>query len=134
MRISFGQPAYLAVGAYAAGFYLYYFGSNPYLAVLLGMLGGLVAALIVGPLFVKLRSDYFALVNLALAVIIFYLTQTVFASVTFGDNGLWFLANIATTLLLAIGACCWGEPASPAGRAAGRGQCGRLNPQLIGGP
>src|SRR5664280_3164041 len=28
--ISFGQPAYLAVGAYATAFYLFYFGNNPY--------------------------------------------------------------------------------------------------------
>ena len=27
--ISFGQPAYLAVGAYATAFYLYYFGTQP---------------------------------------------------------------------------------------------------------
>jgi branched-chain amino acid transport system permease protein len=98
--ISFGQPAYLAVGAYAAAFYLYYFGANPYVAILLGVAGGLAAALVVGPLFVRLRSDYFALVNLALAVIIFYLTQTVLAGITFGDNGLWFLTNIAPTPIL----------------------------------
>ena len=29
--ISFGQPAYLAVGAYGTAFYLFYFGTNPYL-------------------------------------------------------------------------------------------------------
>jgi ABC-type branched-subunit amino acid transport system permease subunit len=66
--ISFGQPAYLAVGAYATAFYLYYFGQNPYLGILLGLLGGIIVAVIVGPFFVRLRSDYFALVNLALAV------------------------------------------------------------------
>jgi branched-chain amino acid transport system permease protein len=98
--ISFGQPAYLVVGAYAVGFYLYYFGSNPYVAILLGIVAGAVVSLIVGPLFVKLRSDYFALVNLALAVIFFHMAQTVFANVTFGDNGLWFLANIAPTPVL----------------------------------
>ena len=118
--ISFGQPAYLAVGAYGTAFYLYYFGANPYVAILLGILSGAVVALIVGPLFVRLRSDYFALVNLALAVIIFHLTQTVFANVTFGDNGLWFLANIAPTpvfdltrpeefffFALLVGFCVW---------------------------
>src|SRR5690554_3685479 len=71
--ISFGQPAYLAVGAYAAAFYFYYFGTNPYIGILLGIGAGLLVSLAVGPLFVRLRSDYFALVNLALAVIIFYL-------------------------------------------------------------
>ena len=34
--ISFGQPAYLAVGAYATAFYLFYFGTNPYIGMLIG--------------------------------------------------------------------------------------------------
>jgi branched-chain amino acid transport system permease protein len=98
--ISFGQPAYLAVGAYATAFYLFYFGTNPYIGILLGVLAGFVVSFIVGPLFVRLRSDYFALVNLALAVIVFYLMQKVLAGITHGDNGLWFLTNIAPTPVL----------------------------------
>src|SRR5450755_4296360 len=101
--ISFGQPAYLAVGAYATAFYLFYFGTNPYVGILLGVLAGFVVSFIVGPLFVRLRSDYFALVNLALAVIVFYLMQKVLAGITHGDNGLWFLTNIASTPLLDLG-------------------------------
>jgi branched-chain amino acid transport system permease protein len=88
--ISFGQPAYLAFGAYGTAFYLFYFGTNP-------------CASIVGPLFVRLRSDYFALVNLALAVIVFYMMQKVLAEYTKGDNGLWFLTNIASTPVLNLG-------------------------------
>ena len=38
--ISFGQPAYLAVGAYAAAFYLFYFGTNPYVGILVGIVAG----------------------------------------------------------------------------------------------
>jgi branched-chain amino acid transport system permease protein len=98
--ISFGQPAYLAVGAYATAFYLSYFGTNPYLGIICGILAGLIVSMVVGPLFVRLRSDYFALVNLALAVIVFYLMQKVLAGITHGDNGLWFLGNIASTPLL----------------------------------
>jgi branched-chain amino acid transport system permease protein len=98
--ISFGQPAYLAVGAYATAFYLFYVGTNPYIGILLGLVAGAVASVVVGPLFVRLRSDYFALVNLALAVIVFYLMQKVLTGITHGDNGLWFLANIASTPLL----------------------------------
>jgi branched-chain amino acid transport system permease protein len=98
--ISFGQPAYLAVGAYATAFYLYYFGTNPYIGLFVGILGGFVVALLVGPVFIRLRSDYFALVNLALAVIIFYMMQKVLAGITFGDNGLWFLARITPTPFL----------------------------------
>jgi len=98
--ISFGQPAYLAVGAYATAFYLFYAGTNPYVGVLIGIAAGLAASLAIGPLFVRLRSDYFALVNLALAVIIYYLMQKVLAGVTHGDNGLWFLTQIDSTPVL----------------------------------
>jgi branched-chain amino acid transport system permease protein len=98
--ISFGQPAYLAVGAYAAAFYLYYFGTDAYIGMLVGITAGIVVSLLVGPLFVRLRSDYFALVNLALAVIIYYLMQKVLADVTHGDNGLWFLTRLSPTPIL----------------------------------
>jgi branched-chain amino acid transport system permease protein len=98
--ISFGQPAYLAVGAYAAAFYLFYFGTNPYVGILIGVAAGIVVSLAVGPLFVRLRSDYFALVNLALAVIIYYLMQKVLAGITHGDNGLWFLTRLDATRAL----------------------------------
>src|SRR3990172_297457 len=101
--ISFGQPAYLAVGAYGTAFYLYYFGSNPYLGIFLGILAGVVVSIIVGAFFVRLRSDYFALVNLALAVIVFYLMEKVLAKITHGDNGLWILTNIASTPVLDLG-------------------------------
>jgi len=101
--ISFGQPAYLAVGAYATAFYLFYFGRNPYMGILIGLLGGLVVAFLVGAFFVRLRSDYFALVNLALAVIVFYLMEKILAPITHGDNGLWFLANMSSTPVLDLG-------------------------------
>jgi branched-chain amino acid transport system permease protein len=101
--ISFGQPAYLAAGAYSTAFYLFYFGTNPYIGILVGILGGFIVALIVGPFFVRLRSDYFALVNLALAVIVFYLMEKVLAGITHGDNGLWYLTQIKSTPVLDLG-------------------------------
>jgi branched-chain amino acid transport system permease protein len=101
--ISFGQPAYLAVGAYGTAFYLFYFGTNPYVGIFMGILSGVVVSVIVGSFFVRLRSDYFALVNLALAVIIFYLMEKVLAKITHGDNGLWFLANMSSTPVLDLG-------------------------------
>ncbi|MCC7484407.1 MAG: branched-chain amino acid ABC transporter permease [Burkholderiales bacterium] len=101
--ISFGQPAYLAAGAYGTAFYLFYFGTDPYVGMAVGVTSGLVLAGIVGPLFVRLRSDYFALVNLALAVIIYYLMQKVLAGITKGDNGLWFLTNISSNRVLDLG-------------------------------
>ena len=98
--ISFGQPAYLAIGAYATAFYLFYFGNNPYIGILIGVAAGIVGSLLVGPLLVRLRGDYFALVNLALAVIIYYLMQKVLADITHGDNGLWYLTNMTSTPVL----------------------------------
>ncbi|MEW6333367.1 MAG: branched-chain amino acid ABC transporter permease [Thermodesulfobacteriota bacterium] len=100
--ISFGQPAYLATGAYATAFYLFYFGTNPFIGILIGIAAGLLMTLIVGPLFVRLRSDYFALVNLALAVILYYMMQKVLAPITQGDNGLWFLTNMTSTPVIDI--------------------------------
>ena len=100
--ISFGQPAYLAVGAYATAFYLYYFGTNPFIGIGIGVVAGFVVCLIVGPLFVRLRSDYFALVNLALAVIMFYLMQKVLVQYSQGDNGLWILTRMTSTPIVDI--------------------------------
>ena len=98
--ISFGQPAYLAIGAYATAFYLFYFGNNPYVGILIGVAAGIVGSLLIGPLLVRLRGDYFALVNLALAVIIYYMMQKVLADITHGDNGLWYLTNMSSTPVL----------------------------------
>ncbi len=100
--ISFGQPAYLAVGAYATAFYLYYFGTNPYVGILIGILAGVAVSVAVGPFFGRLRSDYFALVNLALAVIVYYLMEKILAGITHGDNGLWFLTRMSSTPVLDI--------------------------------
>src|SRR5271169_3883774 len=52
--ISFGQPAYLAVGAYAAAFYLYYFGTNAYIGILIGVMAGIVVSVAIGLFFVRL--------------------------------------------------------------------------------
>jgi branched-chain amino acid transport system permease protein len=95
--ISFGQPAYLAAGAYGTAFYLYYFGRDPLLGILAGLVSGTVFAAAVGLVFVRLRSDYFALVNLALAVIVYHVMQKVLAPITKGDNGLWFLDRMRAT-------------------------------------
>jgi branched-chain amino acid transport system permease protein len=95
--ISFGQPAYLAAGAYGTAFYLYYFGRDPLLGILAGLVSGTVFAAAVGLVFVRLRSDYFALVNLALAVIVYHMMQKVLAPITKGDNGLWFLDRMRAT-------------------------------------
>jgi branched-chain amino acid transport system permease protein len=101
--ISFGQPAYLCTGAYVTAVYLFYFGHNPYLGFLIGILGGLILTVILGPFFVRLRSDYFALVNLAFAVIVFFMLEKVLVKWTHGDNGLWYMMRISSTPILDLG-------------------------------
>jgi len=98
--ISFGQPAYLAVGGYCTALYLFYFGHNPYVGILAGVIGSAVFCFIIGPFFVRLRSDYFALVNLALCVIMFFLFEKMLVGITQGDEGLWYLMKMSSTPVL----------------------------------
>jgi len=95
--VSFGQPMYMAIGAYGTAFYLFYFGTNPLIGLLVGVLAGLVINMIVGIFFVRLNSSYFTLSNLAFCVIGFFLFQKALVNYTHGDNGLWFLTNIEST-------------------------------------
>jgi len=101
--ISFGQPVYLATGAYATALYLYYVGYNPYVGIIVGIIAGLAVSSAIGPFFVRLRSDYFALVNLALCVIGFFLLEKVLVGITHGDNGLWYMMRISSTPFLDLG-------------------------------
>ena len=64
--ISFGQPAYLAVGAYASRVLSVLFRQQRLCRHSVGIAAGIVVSIAVGALFVRLRRDYFALVNLAL--------------------------------------------------------------------
>lgn len=98
--ISFGQPVYLAIGAYGTAFYLYYFGTNPYVAILVGVLSGLVINAIVGVFFIRLSSSYFTLCNQAFCVVGFFIFQKALVKYTHGDNGLWFLSRIDSTRII----------------------------------
>lgn len=98
--LSFGQPAYLAVGGYFTGLYLFYWGGNPYIGILAGVIGGALFSLIVGPFFVRLRGDYFALVNLALCAILYFLVEKMLMGITHGDEGLAFIMKMSSTPVL----------------------------------
>ncbi|BER92563.1 branched-chain amino acid ABC transporter permease [Atrimonas thermophila] len=98
--VSFGQPAYLAFGAYGTAFYLYYLGTNPYLGVLAGIFMGLAISAVMGAFLVRLSSSYFTLSNLAFCAISFFLFQKLLVNYTHGDNGLWFLGRMDSTPVL----------------------------------
>jgi branched-chain amino acid transport system permease protein len=95
--VSFGQPAYLAIGAYGTAFYLYYFGTNPFVAILVGILLGLIINIITGAFFIRLNSSYYTLCNQAFCVVNFFIFQKALVKYTHGDNGLWFLSRIDPT-------------------------------------
>ncbi len=98
--VSFGQPAYLGIGAYATALYLYYFGTNPYVGIVVGILVGLAASAFVGLFLVRLASSYFTLANLAFCAVVFFLLQKGLVKVTRGDTGLWYLAKMSRATLL----------------------------------
>lgn len=92
--VSFGQPFYLGVGAYTAALYLAYLGHDPLVAMFLAILSGIVVALILGPIYIRLRGDYFALINAATCAIGLFLVEKPLLKITRGDDGLWYRARM----------------------------------------
>ena len=95
--VSFGQPFYLSVGAYSAAIYLAYLGHNPLISAV-----GFVVGLVLGPFFVRLRGDYFALVNAATCAIGLFIFEKLLIPITRGDDGLWYRARMTATPILDI--------------------------------
>jgi branched-chain amino acid transport system permease protein len=85
--LSFGHAAYFGLGAYGAGMTIRYLVPSTGLALVVGMLAGMIAAAIIGPLIIRLRGVYFAMVTIAFGQV-FYFTAFRWNSVTGGDDGL----------------------------------------------
>jgi branched-chain amino acid transport system permease protein len=85
--LSFGHAAYVGLGAYGAGMAIKYLGFGTLEAVLAGTAVGTVAAIAIGPLIVRLRGIYFAMVTIAFGQV-FYFIAFRWNSVTGGDDGL----------------------------------------------
>lgn len=100
--VSFGQPFYLSVGAYASAIFLAYLGHNPLISILMGMAVGLVVGIVLGPFFVRLRGDYFALVNAATCAIGLFVFEKLLLPITRGDDGLWYRSRMSVLPLLDI--------------------------------
>jgi branched-chain amino acid transport system permease protein len=98
--VSFGQPFYLGVGAYAAALYLAHVGHNPLVAMGLAILAGIVTGLILGPAFIRLRGDYYALINAATCAMGLFMVEKVMLPITRGDDGLWYRSRMHATPLL----------------------------------
>jgi branched-chain amino acid transport system permease protein len=85
--LSFGHAAYFGLGAYGAGMIIRYIVPSTGLGLLVGTLVGTVAAAIIGPLIIRLRGVYFAMVTIAFGQV-FYFIAFRWNSVTGGDDGL----------------------------------------------
>lgn len=94
--ISFGHSAFFGVGAYTSAVLSMKFGVPVLIALLLGGVGALVAALAMLPV-LRLRGPYFALAILAYAHI-FRILATEWTSMTGGSGGLSSIARLPTVM------------------------------------
>ena len=85
--LSFGHAAYFGLGAYGTGLTIRYLLPSTGAGILVGVLAGLVAAMLIGPLIVRLRGVYFAMVTIAFGQV-FYFIAFRWNTVTGGDDGL----------------------------------------------
>src|SRR5690349_9876341 len=85
--LSFGQAAYFGLGAYGAGMTLKYLAASTPLAILVGTLVGGAAATLLGPLVMRRRGIYFAMITIAIGQL-FYFVMVRWNEVTGGEDGL----------------------------------------------
>lgn len=87
--LNFGQVGFMAIGAYGVGISITYYGWNPVVALIVGVLCCIGLALVLGLPALRLRADYLAIVTIAASEII----RTVMRSVSLrefsgGSNGI----------------------------------------------
>ncbi len=85
--LSFGQAAYFGLGAYGAGMTLKYVAASTPLAIVIGTLAGGLAATLLGPLVMRRRGIYFAMITIAIGQL-FYFVMVRWNQVTGGEDGL----------------------------------------------
>jgi branched-chain amino acid transport system permease protein len=85
--LSFGHAAYFGLGAYGCGLTIKYLVPSSTLGLLVGVVVGTLAAAIIGPLIVRLRGVYFAMVTIAFGQVFYFITFR-WNNVTGGDDGL----------------------------------------------
>ncbi|MFC2967545.1 branched-chain amino acid ABC transporter permease [Acidimangrovimonas pyrenivorans] len=85
--LSFGHAAYFGLGAYGVGMTIRYLVPSTGLGMLVGTGVGALAAALIGPMIVRLRGVYFAMVTIAFAQV-FYFIAFRWNNVTGGDDGL----------------------------------------------
>ncbi len=85
--MSFGQAAYFGLGGYGAGLVLVHLSGSSWLAVLAGTVLGGAAAFLLGPVVMRRRGIYFAMITVAVGQIFFFVAER-WDSLTGGEDGL----------------------------------------------
>src|SRR6185437_13710599 len=85
--LSFGHAAYFGLGAYGAGMTLKYLALSTPLALRVGTLAGGLAATVLGPLVMRRRGIYFAMITIAIGQLL-YFVMVRWNNVTGGEDGL----------------------------------------------
>jgi branched-chain amino acid transport system permease protein len=85
--LSFGHAAYFGLGAYGAGMTLKYLVPSTPLAILVGTVVGGLAATLLGPLVMRRRGIYFAMITIAIGQLFYFLVVR-WNNVTGGEDGL----------------------------------------------
>jgi branched-chain amino acid transport system permease protein len=87
--MSFGHGSYFGLGAYGLGLTQVYLSSNVWLALLFGMLGAGLAALLIGLVIIRKSGIYFGLLTVAFTQMFFTIAFR-WREVTGGEDGLKF--------------------------------------------
>jgi branched-chain amino acid transport system permease protein len=87
-QLSVAQPAFMGIGAYGSALLTMRLGVPPALSLLAGGIFAGMAALIFGPIFLRIKGVYFALLTYALGQIIFLVFQE-WTSLFGGNSGLY---------------------------------------------
>jgi branched-chain amino acid transport system permease protein len=86
--LSFGHVLYLGVGVYASTLFSVYIHTNPLLSMFIGVAAGTVISCALGSFLVELRGAPFALTNLALNQVGYFLIGSTFQKITHGEDGI----------------------------------------------
>jgi branched-chain amino acid transport system permease protein len=90
--LSLGQAAYFGVGGYVAGYLAQSYGLTPEVCVICAGLAGAALGGLFGWLAIRRQTIYFALITLALAQIIYFLSVQL-TWITGGENGIQGIAR-----------------------------------------
>lgn len=85
--LSFGHAAYFGLGAYGAGMTLKYLAPSTPLALIVGTVAGGIAATVFGPLVMRRRGIYFAMITIAIGQLLYFVAVR-WNEVTGGEDGL----------------------------------------------